>query len=717
MALQSPSQTDSDELKKLKRKRGCLRGAVTKQITKIESDILKPDITVEDLEESIELLTEGGEELKLIDSQIESLIQVDQIEVEFESIEEYKEKITRTRFKTRKLIQKISKGSNVNNSWQDSNISLNSTSPDETQTKEKERIKLPKLTIPKFYGEISEWLNFWNAFKSAIHENDNVCKIDKFNYLRSFLGGSAFSLIDGLELTAEHYDHSIDILKERFGNKKVLINVHIDKLLQTSPLKNSNDVKSFRSLFNHIQKNIRSLESLSVKKDSYSSILVPILTKLLPPDLLLEYNKLPSNTSDCEIDILTDFLSSQLTARERTFLNINNSIPEMKPRTKMNHTEYRRQPTASMLINESVPSRKIENDQICLFCKSNRHSAVSCINNHLSLEEKVEICKRAGSCFRCLNHKNKKRHLSSSCRANVKCDLCSGRHVTVMCMGKGKAREDFSKTENNDSALSNASIRKRVMLQTIIVKISGAKQKHMIRLIIDSGSSGSYISEFAARKLQLKDIGHETVVHGLFGGLQKKEKHKKYVINLSNVDNSFDCALNVMEQKTICAPIPKLENMKLIEEIKNCGIDLSDLTVNENFCLYESNVNEIHGLIGADYAGKLFTGEIKNLPSGLVAMNTYFGWTIMGRTGEGCSASEVLLSLHVRDLKICDLWSLDLLGIKEPSISQSKSEIEEAVKDHFVLSLRRDDEGRYQVSLPWLEVHPELSDNRNIAER
>ncbi|GFR12281.1 integrase catalytic domain-containing protein [Trichonephila clavata] len=383
----------------------------------------------------------------------------------------------------------------------------------------------------------------------------------------------------------------------------------------------------------------------------------------------------------------------------------------------MNHTKYRRQPTASMLINQSVSSRKIENDQICLFCKFNRHSAVSCINNHLSLEEKVEICKRAGSCFRCLNHKNKKRHLSSSCRANVKCDLCSGRHLTVMCMGKGKAREDFSKTENNDSALSNASIRKRVMLQTIIVKISGAKQKHMIRLIIDSGSSGSYISEFAARKLQLKDIGHETVVHGLFGGLQKKEKHKKYVINLSNVDNSFDCALNVMEQKTICAPIPKLENMKLIEEFKNCGIDLSDLTVNENFCLYESNVNEIHGLIGADYAGKLFTREIKNLPSGLVAMNTYFGWTIMGRTGEGCSVSEVLLSLYVSDLKICDLWSLDSLGIKDPSISQSKSEIEEVVKDHFVRSLRRDDEGRYQVSLQWLEVHPELSDNRNIAER
>ncbi|GFV28344.1 uncharacterized protein TNCV_4599971 [Trichonephila clavipes] len=75
------------------------------------------------------------------------------------------------------------------------------------------------------------------------------------------------------------------------------------------------------------------------------------------------------------------------------------------------------------------------------------------------------------------------------------------------------------------------------------------------------------------------------------------------------------------------------------------------------------------------------------------------------------------MALNVSDLKICDLGSLDSLGIKEPSISQSKSEIEEAVREHFVRSLRRDDEGRYQVSLPWPRVHPELSDNRKIAEK
>ncbi|GFY09334.1 gag-Pol polyprotein [Trichonephila clavipes] len=83
-------------LSKLKRKCGTLRGVVTKQITKLESDILIPDIAVEDLEESFQLLTERGEELKLIDSQIESLIEIDGIEAEFDIVEEYRKKIMRT---------------------------------------------------------------------------------------------------------------------------------------------------------------------------------------------------------------------------------------------------------------------------------------------------------------------------------------------------------------------------------------------------------------------------------------------------------------------------------------------------------------------------------------------------------------------------------------------------------------------------------------------
>ncbi|RWS05778.1 hypothetical protein B4U79_14894, partial [Dinothrombium tinctorium] len=52
-------------------------------------------------------------------------------------------------------------------------------------------VNLPKIDIPKFYGEITEWQGFWTQFSTAIHENQTLRECDKLVYLRSFLGGCA----------------------------------------------------------------------------------------------------------------------------------------------------------------------------------------------------------------------------------------------------------------------------------------------------------------------------------------------------------------------------------------------------------------------------------------------------------------------------------------------------------------------------------------------
>ena len=34
------------------------------------------------------------------------------------------------------------------------------------------QVKLPKLEIKKFSGKIGEWQEFWDGFKSAVHEDE-----------------------------------------------------------------------------------------------------------------------------------------------------------------------------------------------------------------------------------------------------------------------------------------------------------------------------------------------------------------------------------------------------------------------------------------------------------------------------------------------------------------------------------------------------------------
>ena len=74
-------------------------------------------------------------------------------------------------------------------------------------------MKLPKLTIRPFNGDLTAWTTFWDSFEAAIHRNDELSDIDKFNYLRSLLEHTAREAISGFSLTSANYGEAISILK------------------------------------------------------------------------------------------------------------------------------------------------------------------------------------------------------------------------------------------------------------------------------------------------------------------------------------------------------------------------------------------------------------------------------------------------------------------------------------------------------------------------
>lgn len=75
-----------------------------------------------------------------------------------------------------------------------------------------ERVKLPKLTLPRFNGDVMKWTMFWDSYESAVHDNDQLSDVDKFNYLRSLLERSAYEAIVGLTMSSANYTEAIDIL-------------------------------------------------------------------------------------------------------------------------------------------------------------------------------------------------------------------------------------------------------------------------------------------------------------------------------------------------------------------------------------------------------------------------------------------------------------------------------------------------------------------------
>lgn len=78
-------------------------------------------------------------------------------------------------------------------------------------------------------------------------------------------------------------------------------------------------------------------------------------------------------------------------------------------------------------------------------------------------------------------------------------------------------------------------------------------------------------------------------------------------------------------------------------------------------------------------------------------------------------AAVMITTLYVQEANISDLWRLDVVGISEPIEKASRFVREERTREFLKETAKLNDEGRYEVRLPWTEDHAPVSSNYNTA--
>ena len=279
------------------------------------------------------------------------------------------------------------------------------------------RVKLPKLTLKKFSGDLTTWTTFWGFFESAVHNNLDLSSIDKFNYLHLLLERAAVDAISRLTLTAANYDEAIAILKKCFGNMQLIINKHMDILINLEVVTAYNP-KSLRNLFDKVETQVRGLKSLGVLSSTYGSFLSSILMTKLPHNLrLLVSRRVPDD--DWDLDSLMRILDEEIGARER-------AATMLTP-----HPICQRQgkdsATAAVLMTGDSSFRG------CAYCGQDHPSSLC--RTVADTNSRKQILRKSGRCFVCL----RKYHTGRDCRSNQKCTICHGQHHTSICQ-KGVSR-------------------------------------------------------------------------------------------------------------------------------------------------------------------------------------------------------------------------------------------------------------------------------------
>jgi len=593
-------------------------------------------------------------------------------------------------------------------------------------------VRLPKLELKKFGGQVLKWQEFWDTFEATIHMNPSLQPIDKFNYLRAELENEALKSIAGLELTNANYEAAISILKERYGNTQLILDTHYTQLMEMPPA--INKTASLRTVFDRIEQHLRSLQSLG--EDINHRQIISLIRNKLPRVVIARIEQQKDASQDWTVEglrkALKAYISAQEIAENQSFINIQDQGVLRGPESK-GRTSYMRKPfgTADALLSNERYHRQV---QRCLFCEKN-HWSDEC-RTISTLQERKEKVK--GKCYICL----RPGHVMNNCKVEKPCFHCKkrGNHHRSLCPSlfeqKGTTTTDnaltataaFSEMKAQEKEVSMLSAGEQVIMQTALVEAMDIDQSRSetTRIMMDTGSQRTYVTEDIVKKLGLQPEGTDKLTVFTFGANKPKSITTKLVsiVLKSKEGNTFSIKASVVPQ--ISGNIQRMPiqlNNQLALQRKYRFADTLPKTV-------ESST--IGLLIGSDYYNEIMSSERIKIQEGLYVIQSKFGWMISGRTkfNEGNNQESTMLILTHSSSNILqefyqlapiesplqappnmeEFWKLETIGITPPDEKEDNG----SVMKHFNDTVKKVN-GRYQVTWPWRNEDAKLPENFELS--
>ena len=197
-----------------------------------------------------------------------------------------------------------------------------------------------------------------------------------------------------------NYEKAVDLLKQRFGNRQMVISSHIEVLTKLPKVESIGKVKKLRSLYDAVESHFRGfIEGMEISSERYGCFLTPIVMQKLPEEFRIAITRnLESETWNLK-DILVEFHKKQH-LREQCLVN-NKEFRSSNQRGEL--------PLSTSALYTDSSKDKQSPRVWCSFCNQN-HQSSKC-NVVTSTESRKEALKNKGNCFLCL----KQGHLARIC--------------------------------------------------------------------------------------------------------------------------------------------------------------------------------------------------------------------------------------------------------------------------------------------------------------
>ena len=566
-------------------------------------------------------------------------------------------------------------------------------------------VKLPSLEIPKYSGDVLQWTEFHDLFMSAVHSHKQLSDVQKLTYLKDHLTDAALDAISGIQISDASYSEAIDILKSRFGDPQAIVDAHHIALMELPVA--SAKTSSLRQLYDALEMHLRSLSAMGHSTDQ--PIFVSMITSKLPRKIMVQL-ELHKGTGSWTVpklrSALQQFVSAQEAADRQCF-----SVSKAK--SSQSTSQPASSSSAPVVASGQALATSSSVNPKCAFCRGNHYSDECKV--HTTIEARKTQAK--DRCFKCF----RSGHAARTCTAAKRCYHCGERnHHRSLCPTK------FGHHKSTQSSL-NAAVPafqphqatstlvgedQEVIMQTALTQIStDSSCSAPARILFDTGSSRSFVTECLQKSAKFEVIGSETIALGTFGDQKRRNvTYTKVRVPLCTSSSSHEISACVVPN--ITSPIskvpldvtrhPSLKAMKLAEPL-----DSSDDRLN------------IDILVGLDHYYELIGSDRLTLDDGLVLLESPFGLVTAGKVdvpdrSKKQVAQDVhscLITSHMlewdSEFDLQRFWALEEMCSDELSS-------DDAAYQKFLDTVHLE-HGRYVVSWPWKEVHADLPNNYGLA--
>ena len=367
---------------------------------------------------------------------------------------------------------------------------------------------LPKLSIPPFDGNIMNWPKFKDVFCAIIHDDPSIPPVRKFHYLVRAVSGSAATIVTKVPLTADNYSIAWDELLKTFDKKRLLANAYLNELISFRPIQGKSNSISLQSFLAKVCENVSALQKLGIP-DLGSFVLFHLSVKCLDQQSR-EAFETQCTEEFPKFDTLRDFVRNRQLALQ---LAENSQIdPTSKPKEerkdKLGKSGSKTQTT--LLSNNDVGNSKPTNSKIvCVVCKQN-HTILNCLPFlEANANQRIAWLRSWKGCRNCLSYN----HVTDACQSKWSCRFCPSKHHSYLHVSTSKpVSPQSSNTESSQNSPSVnccavSHLESKVLLGTVVLEIEDKFGNfHRLRMVIDSGSQNTFLTQKCVDRLHLDQI-------------------------------------------------------------------------------------------------------------------------------------------------------------------------------------------------------------------